>query len=63
MVLVFPSGFLAREEPEQAVTAHCVAGGFHEKGAAPPRTDQRVDLKEQVFGQKDVSAAGHCVRI
>jgi hypothetical protein len=45
------------------MTAHFVAGSFHQKGATPARTDERVNLPQQVFGQEDVSASRHSVYI
>jgi len=45
------------------MTAHFVAGGLHQKSAAPARTAQGGDFAEKVFGEEDVSASRHRVYI
>lgn len=63
MILVFPRRIFALEKLEQAMTAHLVARRFHQKGAAPARTDEGVNLPKQVFGQENVGASRHSVCI
>ena len=56
MIAVFPGRFVAAQKIQQLLAADSVTGGFHQKSAPTARTDEGVNLSNQVFWQQDVCA-------
>ena len=56
MIAVFPGWFVGAQKIQQLLAADSVTGGFHQKSAPTARTDEGVNLSDQVFWQQDVCA-------
>jgi hypothetical protein len=54
MVLFLPRRLFITQKRKQAATMQFSARGFDEKGAAAARSDDQVDLLDQILGQNDM---------
>lgn len=54
MILGLPRGDVAAQEGEEFAAAQFGPGGFNKEGAAAARTDEGVDLVDQLVGKHDL---------